>query len=323
MMYNITEYYIRNAFLIFTLVSNVILMISFHFPFWLIKSHLHRKTYVSCIIFIKKAFAEMLIFIMSFFAPYTLHLYGDKIPYNPESAIIISNHQSYLDWIYIWQFAYINNAHGLLKIMINENFNSNFILRCIGYMLEFIFLNNQWNDDQHTICTNLVKTRVYNEKIWLLMFPEKNIIDKTKSEYDLCNSQYVLLPKHRELELCMKYLNDVKVVYDITIGYGGTNKHTTVNNIYSFTNVFFRERGPKYLHVHVNRIYIDDLLHKSKNFEEYLYDIYTKKDKMMHGFYKYGNFGVPTHTLKIESIMRMSPLLLLWIVFILFRILIL
>jgi hypothetical protein len=38
----------------------------------------------------------------------------------PENAIVISNHLTYADWVWIWAFAYLHEAHGVLKIILKE-----------------------------------------------------------------------------------------------------------------------------------------------------------------------------------------------------------
>ncbi|CAJ0647929.1 9795_t:CDS:2 [Entrophospora sp. SA101] len=39
----------------------------------------------------------------------------------PERIILIANHQIYADWIYIWTFAYLANAHGAVKIILKDS----------------------------------------------------------------------------------------------------------------------------------------------------------------------------------------------------------
>ncbi|KAL7313150.1 hypothetical protein PS15m_006931 [Mucor circinelloides] len=39
----------------------------------------------------------------------------------PERLIMISNHQIYADWIYVWFLAYLGKAHGALKIMLKHS----------------------------------------------------------------------------------------------------------------------------------------------------------------------------------------------------------
>ncbi|CAJ0647930.1 9792_t:CDS:2 [Entrophospora sp. SA101] len=87
------------------------------------------------IIHTQRCFGILLVSINQFFAPSNFIVTTDKsakdiikITRNnsvklelPERIILIANHQIYADWIYIWTFAYLANAHGAVKIILKDS----------------------------------------------------------------------------------------------------------------------------------------------------------------------------------------------------------
>jgi hypothetical protein len=90
----------------------------------------------------------------------------------------------------------------------------------------------------------------------------------------------------------MKSLDDsVEWLYDLTIGYSGIKTGDYPENIYTMGNIFFFNKQPKEIHVHVRRFLVKDIpVHDESAFSQWVYQRWNEKDDMMAHFYKHGRF---------------------------------
>lgn len=145
--------------------------------------------------FSERAFAEILLLLCYFFGTNEIVLSGDKIrlgSMGPESVIVIGNHQSYVDWIYLWILAYYFKAHGMVKIILRADLS---YIPIIGWVIffpyflfyiifqgmrvfEFIFLKRRWKHDKKTFAKQLNRMNSDRNPVWLLIFPEGTLNTK-------------------------------------------------------------------------------------------------------------------------------------------------
>ena len=91
-----------------------------------------------------------------------------------EKVILISNHQIYPDWLYLWLFARKFNRHGDLQILLI------WVLKYIPLFglgmqfFNFIFMSRKLKDDRESIQRATIQQKKYYKEFphWLLIFPE-------------------------------------------------------------------------------------------------------------------------------------------------------
>lgn len=158
----------------------------------------------------------------------------------PERLVMISNHQVYTDWVYLWWVAYTNQMHGRIFIILKESLKYIPIVGTGMMFYGFIFMARKWTSDkprlQHrldklkTLYTGSNSARPQYDPMWLLIFPEgTNLSINTKRRSDawglkqgLPSFNHMVLPRSTGLFFCLQQLRGtVDWVYDCTIAYEG------------------------------------------------------------------------------------------------------
>ena len=160
----------------------------------------------------------------------------------PERLVLISNHQIYTDWSYLWWIAYVNKMHGHLFIVLKES------LRYIPFVgpgmmfYGFIFMARKWASDKPRLEHRLQTLKSSHagpmsgsqkfDPMWLLLFPEgTNLSANTRKsskawaeKQGIPDLQFQLLPRSTGLYFSLQQLKGtVDWVYDCTVGYEGVS----------------------------------------------------------------------------------------------------
>ncbi|KAJ8329833.1 hypothetical protein O5D80_002026 [Batrachochytrium dendrobatidis] len=293
-------------------------------PLLLLSRHRYRTEMRKC----QGLFGSLILYVTFFYAPLDIILTGDHDGLTSEkSVVIMANHQIYTDWWYIWIICWFRNAHCNLKIMLKASLRFLPILGWGMAFFEFLFMARKWSKDKPTLQFNL--TRAKNDKlpIWLLIFPEGTVItDDTRSKSQAYakkadisdNPDNVLIPRSTGLYNSLLLLQpDVEYLYDFTIGYSGLAEHDCPYDMYPTTKVFFEGRGPKQIHVHVDKFKIVTLPgfaiaegaesetkavegnpmdgDTNPEFSLWLRKRFLEKDELLRQFYKHGSFPEQSH----------------------------
>ncbi|KAI8337434.1 acyltransferase-domain-containing protein [Chlamydoabsidia padenii] len=221
----------------------------------------------------------------------------------PERVIVTLNHQAsltYADWAYAWCVAYLNKGHGAVKIILKSSLKKLPVYGPAMDFAEFIFVKRKLASDKTIIVDNLKRSQKDKRPLWLLVYPEGTIISentrKKSKDYaeknDLKDTRYTLLPRSSGLHLCIESLGDsVEWLYDLTIGYCGVKIGDYPENVYTMGNIFFYNKQPKEIHVHVRRFLVKDIPVQDKAaFDQWMYQRWVEKDDLMAHFYKEGRF---------------------------------
>ncbi|KAI7859522.1 acyltransferase-domain-containing protein [Circinella umbellata] len=213
----------------------------------------------------------------------------------PRRLIVISNHQIYADWLYIWLVAFVANAHGSMKIILKHS------LKYLPvFVFNFIFLKRKLALDKETIVNNLERSKRYKIPTWLMLFPEGTVISESTRERsasfakknDMSDNRFTLLPRSTGLKLILETLgDDPEWMYDFTIGYEGVKATDIPENVYTIRSIFSLGIFPKQIHVYIRRYRIPDIpFQDDKVFSQWLFDRWVEKDKMLAHFYENGQF---------------------------------
>ncbi|KAG9027781.1 hypothetical protein FRB95_007388 [Tulasnella sp. JGI-2019a] len=240
----------------------------------------------------------------------------------PEKLVMMSNHQVYLDWWYLWAFTYFLNMHAYVIIMLKKSLKW---VPVVGWGMQFfgfIFMARSWVADRLILKKELTRlgeqTQKRDSPLFLMIFPEGTLVSKdtrplSKKYADkvgLDDLTHTLLPRstglHFSLRALAPYIPSLHLL-DITIGYPGVPPAGFGQAYYTIRSVFFQSTPPPAVHLHL-RIYqvqrdvpighvrpgghgqIESTDSEKTIFDKWLTDRWREKDRLMDGFYRDGKF---------------------------------
>lgn len=218
-----------------------------------------------------------------------------------EGALIICNHPSTADWLYLWSLFRRTGSLFQLKIVLkNIQFAPilGWALQCIRYL----FLQRDFQADKIHIEDMIQHWRSVgasgmHEPIQLLLFPEgtdlrpesyqksKEFMEKSGTHF---NCKHTLMPRTTGfiyILKCLQKYNSIQAVYDCTLAY-------TPFPISLWR--FFRGSLPSSVHVHLKRYPLHELpIHDAADNEEttekklsaWLLNVWKEKESRLDAFY--------------------------------------
>ncbi len=299
----------------------------------------------------KQLFALLIISITQWMSPASVRIFTDKsmggdvfsldargclsstLQQNERNSIIISNHQLYTDWIYLWWIAYSARLHGAIHIFMKGSLRSIPLLGRGMANFNFIFLNRKWQKDRKLMDKQLddilssnkidpttnTKSQVdlrdvYNksddDKHTFIFFPEgTNLAECTRVVSDIYAKKIaqppmnnVLLPRSTGLRFLLEKLDAAsngkdQYLYDCTIWYSGFDKTEYGQDLYTLKSVYlYGTRYPSTISMYWRRFNIKDIPYQDPQiFDQWLRDIYYEKDRLLDTCYETnGSFVDPS-----------------------------
>ncbi|PKY48579.1 acyltransferase [Rhizophagus irregularis] len=296
-------------------------------------SHSYYQSYIK---HTQRCFGILLVAINQFFAPSNFVITVDKSAKGvlkqswngakveldmPERLILIANHQIYADWLYVWCFTYLANAHGAIKIILKDSLKW---LPIFGWGMQFfqyIFLKRNWATDKGPFSKTLSTLATSKEPLWLLIFPEGTVVSdvtritskKYADKVGLVDHEHVLLPRSTGLHFCARSLHkSVDYVYDLTIGIEGVRRGQFPEEIYTLRNIYFEGQYPRNIHLHIRKYAISEMPEDEDKFTEWLRQRWIEKDALMEEFYTKGRFtgyeSPRTVPMKLNSVFELTQI---------------
>ncbi|KAF6149668.1 hypothetical protein GIB67_017401 [Kingdonia uniflora] len=214
---------------------------------------------------------------------------GETVPAR-ERALLIANHRTEVDWMYLWDLALRKGCSGYIKYILKSSLMKLPIFGWGFHILEFISVERKWEVDELNMRQMLSTFTDAREPLWLAVFPEGTDFTDQKcmrsqkyaAENGLPILKNVLLPKTKGLYACLEALrNSFDAVYDITIGY----KHrcpTIMDNIFGV--------DPSEVHIHIRRIPLNMIPTSENDAAAWLMDTFRIKDNLLSDFKAEGCF---------------------------------
>lgn len=215
---------------------------------------------------------------------------GETLPEREERVLIIANHRTEVDWMYLWDLALRKGRLGYIKYVLKSSLMKLPVFGWAFHILEFISVERKWEVDESTMRNILSTFKNHQDPLWLAVFPEGTDFTEQKcirsqkyaSENGLPILHSVLLPKTKGFAACMEELRDcLDAVYDITIGYK-SRCPTFLDNACGV--------APSEVHIHVRRIVVNDIPESEEKIGCWLMDTFSKKDKLLLDFQSRGCF---------------------------------
>lgn len=214
------------------------------------------------------------------------------------NSVIISNHQIYTDWLFLWLLTYTSHLSNAVYIILKDLSK----IPILGYGMKnynFLFLSRKWEHDKVVLTNQLLEIDanarghgpangyrllsstdkevkkwpqgVDNSKIWpyeLILFPEGTVpsdrTTKKSAEYiaskGLPPLKHVLLPRIRGLYLALQKLrNTVEVVYDVTTAYSGLKEDEYGELVFSLKKFYLKGHGPPVVNYFIKGYKLKDI----------------------------------------------------------------
>ncbi|KAJ2338973.1 hypothetical protein GGF43_006757, partial [Coemansia sp. RSA 2618] len=231
-------------------------------------------------------------------------------------CMVISNHQTYFDWIIIWIISYYVRCHGYIKIILKAELKNVPIFGLGMRFLDFIFLKRKWVEDKQTFTDHMQRIVEHDDPAWLLIFPEGTVIckkrtaisDKYAAKMGMRRPENTLLPRTSGTRICLSQLRPrIKYLYDFTIGYEGLKSGDIPEDAYGLVSMYGKCVYPEKIHVHVKKYPVAEIPDDEEGFSEWMHNVFVEKDKRMGRFYELGHF--PLDSSEDSSIPKNKPVL--------------
>ncbi|KAI4387684.1 hypothetical protein MLD38_000097 [Melastoma candidum] len=217
---------------------------------------------------------------------------GDYVPAG-ERVLLIANHRTEVDWMYLWDLALRKARIGYIRYILKSSLMKLPVLGWAFHNLEFIPVERKWEVDESIMHKMLLSFKDTRDPLWLVLFPEGTDYTEQKciksqkyaSENGLPLLKNVLLPKTKGFEACLRELRaSLDAVYDLTIGYK-FRCPTYLDNVFGI--------NPSEVHIHVRRITLDEIPKSEREISSWLMDTYQLKDELLSDFISRGHFPHP------------------------------
>ncbi|KAL0454192.1 UNVERIFIED_CONTAM: putative 1-acyl-sn-glycerol-3-phosphate acyltransferase 5 [Sesamum latifolium] len=214
---------------------------------------------------------------------------GETVPAG-ECVLLIANHRTEVDWMYLWDLALRKGREGYIKYILKSSLMRLPVFGWVFHVTEFIPVERKWEADELTVRQMLSTFRDRRDPLWLAVFPEGTDFTEQKclrsqkyaSENGLPHLKNVLLPKTKGFYACLEHLRgSLDAVYDITIGY----RHRCPSFLDNAFGV-----DPSEVHIHIRRVALSDIPSSENEVSSWLMDTFRAKDELLSEFYGGGHF---------------------------------
>ncbi|XP_021827770.1 probable 1-acyl-sn-glycerol-3-phosphate acyltransferase 5 isoform X1 [Prunus avium] len=214
---------------------------------------------------------------------------GETVP-DGERILLISNHRTEVDWMYLWDLALRKGRQGYIKYILKSSLMKLPLFGWSFHILEFISVERKWEVDELNMRRMLSSLKDPQDSLWLALFPEGTDFTEEKcirsqkyaAENGLPVLKHVLLPKTKGFSACLEELRgSLDAVYDVTIGYKP-----------SCPTFFDNASGvnPSEVHMHVQRIPLDNIPTSEDEITTWLMNRFHLKDQLLSDFDSQGHF---------------------------------
>ncbi|KAL8145079.1 hypothetical protein AgCh_003330 [Apium graveolens] len=140
---------------------------------------------------------------------------GETVP-SGERVLLIANHRTEVDWMYLWDLAVRKGSLGCIKYVLKSSLMKLPILGWGFHVLEFISVERKWEIDESTMRQRLSTFTDPRDPLWLAVFPEGTDFTQQKCEksqkFSADNGlpilKNVLLPKTKGFHACLETLGN-------------------------------------------------------------------------------------------------------------------
>ncbi|KAE9549317.1 hypothetical protein FO519_007468 [Halicephalobus sp. NKZ332] len=253
------------------------------------------------------AYMRLTLFVFESVSDVEVYLYGDidELKSRKESVIVISNHQSNVDWAVINMLAARQSPDGFeygLRFVVKSAIHFVPLFGWYIFQHGYIYVRRFGAFVPDPLLRQFEYLKNIGEPFWLHIFPEGTRFNKEKpliienskihaEEKGLKVPEFTLLPRTGAFSLALEELKPVlDGVYDVTIGYGQTRLQDRMGlapNMFEFVS---GSHHGKQVHIHVKRFSVSEIPSEKEDVKKWLNDRFVEKDGLMKDFYSSGSF---------------------------------
>ncbi|CAF3107039.1 unnamed protein product [Rotaria socialis] len=253
---------------------------------------------------------------------------GDDLTKDNKRSLIVLNHRTRLDWMFIFmlhsRFQTLKQLKIVLKADLKRIPGPGWAMQHAGYL----FLDRIWEKDQETMKNISGYYKSCQSPLSILIFPEgTNLTEQTKiksNEYAAKQTsfngsyEYCLHPRLNGFKFLLNSMRSNEIldaIDDVTIGYEGAIPEAEID--------LLKGHIPSIIHFHVKRYELDTLPQTDEGIGEWLQSRWEQKEKHLKEFYNKNQFDSSSkhcndaHTESNISFQRRLAFIL-WSLFILF-----
>ncbi|KAG5639378.1 hypothetical protein H0H81_003522 [Sphagnurus paluster] len=187
----------------------------------------------------------------------------------PTKLVVISNHQIYADWWYVWCLTYFIGPQGVHRFVYITLKKSLQWIPIVGWgmqLFNFIFLARSWASDRVHLASHLSslgkQTEEEDNPFCFLLYPEGTLVSpntrpiskKFADKIGIPDLTNILLPRstglHYSLRSLAPRIPDLKLL-DLTIVYPGIPQMRYGQEYYTLRSIFMSGIPPPVVHIHL------------------------------------------------------------------------
>lgn len=259
------------------------------FPF-LPMVFMRRRLFHEYIDWIIQVWFGFAVFLLEKVSNIRIHLHQNKKDLNREfdnSAIIVMNHRTRLDWMFYFCVLYRTKTMGHIKIVLKQGLEK---IPGAGWATQgalFIFLKRKWEEDRGHLSFFINYFAKMQSKVHILIFPEGtnlnswslNNSDKFAQANQLPQYRQVLHPRTTGFSHIFNEMNENKMlgcVHDVTVAYRGTYPTNEKK--------FLMGELPEEIHFYIDKFSVAEVNAVGK--EKWLNDRWKLKEQVLTDFYE-------------------------------------
>lgn len=224
-------------------------------------------------------------------------LSGDSLPSTPGRVLLISNHRTRVDWLFLWPLALLANTASGLRIILKAGLKHVPFFGWALQQFDCCFLERKLDVDEAHMKAMMGRYIARQEPYMMLLFPEgtdlspsnTQLADEFSEKMGLPKLRFTLHPRTKGWWICLNSLRGhVDEVWDVTLGYQG--------RIAQNEAAMLSARTPSEAHVLLKRYKVSDIPQESEAAAaSWLKARFAEKEAALHSFYANGKFPGSTH----------------------------
>ena len=230
-----------------------------------------------------------------------------------KNVVIMSNHQLYVDWIFILSLLSWNLAAGSIYIVLKRSLQFVPIFGLGMKLCDFLFLNRDWAKDQHKFARRLGRISRADDKCNVLIFPEGTTLNPDAFEQMVTYSaklgkapyKHALIPRVSGTFAALNGLSRLQGILDLTIAYEEDFVGFPEDQ-FGLWDLFACHEMPSLTHFYMDRVQRDQIPYSNRTeLAAWLYDLFKEKDDKLDYFKASKQF--PKSTKRVQLTIPLSP----------------
>ncbi|XP_044268403.1 1-acyl-sn-glycerol-3-phosphate acyltransferase delta-like [Tribolium madens] len=222
--------------------------------------------------------------------------------FGKEHSYCVMNHTYEIDWLVGWMICDRLHMLGNCKAYAKKVVQYIPVLGWGWKCSEFVFLERSFDKDKRVIDTQVTELAEHPDPMWLLLFPEGTRFTPTKHKIslefarqkNLPELKHHLLPRTKGFTASLPSMKGkVPAIYDNEICFNENDPYKpTIRNM-----LFGR---PVTAHIYMRRIPLEDVPQTEREQEDFLREMFVRKDKLKDSFAKTGDFFATSGISRVE-----------------------